>query len=88
MNKELESIYQNIANQSELGQTANYDSYYNPKRLYPIPRAPKRQEINLDPNSTTFYGFDCWNHYEVSWLNSKGKPVVAMAVISYDCHSP
>ncbi|HBD7142964.1 TPA: NADPH-dependent 7-cyano-7-deazaguanine reductase QueF [Legionella pneumophila] len=88
MNKELESTYQNITNQSELGQSSNYDDHYNPKRLYPIPRAPKRQEINLDPNSTTFYGFDCWNHYEVSWLNSKGKPVVAMAVISYDCHSP
>ncbi|HAT8178563.1 TPA: NADPH-dependent 7-cyano-7-deazaguanine reductase QueF [Legionella pneumophila] len=87
MNKELESTYQNIANQSELGQSSNYDDYYNPKRLYPIPRAPKRQEINLDPSSITFYGFDCWNHYEVSWLNSKGKPVVAMAVISYDCHS-
>lgn len=88
MNKELESTYQNMADQSELGQTSNYDDHYNPKRLYPIPRAQKRQEINLDPKIITFHGFDCWNHYEVSWLNSKGKPIVAMAVISYDCHSP
>ena len=35
-----------------------------------------------------FYGIDLWNHYEVSWLNSKGKPMVAIAEIVYDCSSP
>ncbi len=35
-----------------------------------------------------FFGFDCWNHYEVSWLNDKGKPIVATAEIYYDCASP
>lgn len=88
MNQELKNTYQNMANQSELGQKSGYDSHYNPDRLYPIPRAPKRREINLDPDTLTFYGFDCWNHYEVSWLNSRGKPIVATAVIIYDCHSP
>lgn len=76
------------AHESELGQQSECDMSYNPQRLYPIPRKPKRQEINLNPSEVTFYGFDCWNHYEVSWLNPKGKPMVAMAVISYDCHSP
>ena len=38
-------------------------------------------------NNLPFYGFDCWNHYEVSWLNEKGKPVVATAQIFYDCKS-
>ncbi|BCA94464.1 NADPH-dependent 7-cyano-7-deazaguanine reductase [Legionella antarctica] len=88
MNKELSNTYQNMADQSELGHLSEYDNHYNPERLYAIPRAPKRKEINLDPAILTFYGFDCWNHYEVSWLNPKGKPVVAIAVISYDCHSP
>lgn len=76
------------AHESELGRQSECDLSYNPQRLYPIPREPKRQEINLNPAEVTFYGFDCWNHYEVSWLNPKGKPIVAMAVISYDCHSP
>ncbi len=88
MNKELKNTYQNMADQSELGHQSEYDNHYNPERLYAIPREPKRKEINLDPAILPFHGFDCWNHYEVSWLNPKGKPVVAIAVISYDCHSP
>lgn len=74
--------------QSELGQTSDYDPHYNPDRLFPIPRAPKREEIGVDPYQLPFYGFDSWNHYEVSWLNAKGKPVVAIAEIVYDCETP
>lgn len=88
MNQELKDTCETMTNESELGRQSDFDTRYNPQRLYPIPRAPKRLEINLDPAKTPFYGFDCWNHYEVSWLNPKGKPMVAMAVISYDCHSP
>ncbi|AHE67041.1 hypothetical protein Loa_01490 [Legionella oakridgensis ATCC 33761 = DSM 21215] len=72
----------------ELGKTSDYESTYNPNRLYPIPRAAKRQDIGIDPAHPPFLGFDCWNHYEVSWLNEKGKPVVAIAEIVYDCNSP
>lgn len=76
------------AEQSELGQSSNYDSQYNPERLFAILRAPKREEIGVDPKNLPFYGFDCWNHYEVSWLNPKGKPMVAIAEIIYDCRTP
>ena len=34
-----------------------------------------------------FYGFDTWNAYEVSWLNSKGKPVVAIIQFDISCSS-
>ncbi|ETO93326.1 NADPH-dependent 7-cyano-7-deazaguanine reductase QueF [Legionella oakridgensis] len=77
-----------IGNKLELGKTSDYESTYNPNRLYPIPRAAKRQDIGIDPAHPPFLGFDCWNHYEVSWLNEKGKPVVAIAEIVYDCNSP
>jgi len=73
---------------SELGKVSSYGETYNPNRLYPIPRAGKRIEIGIDPNHLPFLGFDYWNHYEVSWLNPKGKPVVAIAEIYYDCNSP
>nr|WP_010655418.1 NADPH-dependent 7-cyano-7-deazaguanine reductase QueF [Fluoribacter dumoffii] len=76
------------ASESELGKKSDYDSTYNPNRLYPIPRAGKRQEIGIDPAHPLFVGFDCWNHYEVSWLNEKGKPVVGIGEIFYDCNSP
>ncbi len=73
---------------SELGDNSSYDSSYNPQRLYPIPRKAKRDEIGVKSDNLPFYGYDCWNHYEVSWLNGKGKPMVAIAEIQYDCHTP
>ncbi|MFN3235413.1 MAG: NADPH-dependent 7-cyano-7-deazaguanine reductase QueF [Gammaproteobacteria bacterium] len=73
---------------SELGKQSNYEAHYNPQKLYPISRSEKRIEIGIDPTQLPFYGFDCWNHYEVSWLNQKGKPIVAIAEIIYDCKSP
>lgn len=88
MSEQMLKKYQSIADESELGKESDYDQHYNPNRLYPIPRAGKRQEIGVDPSCLPFFGFDCWNHYEVSWLNAKGKPVVALAEIIYDCNSP
>ncbi|MBI2785584.1 MAG: NADPH-dependent 7-cyano-7-deazaguanine reductase QueF [Legionella longbeachae] len=88
MNDTVLQKYQSQAVGSELGKKTEYDQSYNPERLYPIPRAGKRKEIGVDPNKLPFLGFDCWNHYEVSWLNDKGKPIVAMAEIYYDCASP
>lgn len=73
---------------SELGQNSSYDSHYNPGRLFAIPRALKRKEIGIDSCELPFYGFDCWNHYEVSWLNARGKPKVAVVEIIYDCSTP
>ena len=75
-------------NQSELGKKSQYISEYNPDILFPISRQIKRDEIGISANQLPFHGYDCWNHYEVSWLNSKGKPQVAIAEIIYDCHSP
>ncbi|MCH9644006.1 MAG: NADPH-dependent 7-cyano-7-deazaguanine reductase QueF [Gammaproteobacteria bacterium] len=74
--------------QSELGKTVTYDDHYDPNKLLPISRRENRQEIGINPDALPFCGFDCWNHYEVSWLNAKGKPLVAIAEIVYDCESP
>lgn len=72
---------------SELGKKSEYDPHYNPDKLYPIPRKGKRDEIGV-PSKLPFYGMDIWNHYEVSWLNAKGKPMVALAEIQYNCDTP
>ncbi len=69
-----------------LGQTVSGDKTYNPKCLFPILRAPKREALGIT-EALPFFGIDIWNHYEVSWLNLKGKPCVAMARIIYDCDS-
>lgn len=73
---------------SELGKSSDYDAHYNPGRLFAIPRQLKRDEIFLDSAHLPFYGYDCWNHYEVSCLNEKGKPMVAVVEMYYDCRSP
>ena len=73
--------------QSHLGKKTSYDSIYCPDKLFPIPRKLKRSEIGV-PEPLPFYGFDLWNHYEVSWLNEKGKPIIALAEISYGCETP
>lgn len=88
MNEPLKKRFQVEPSQSELGQSSTYDSSYNPERLFPIPRAAHRKEIGISPFNLPFYGVDCWNHYEVSWLNEKGKPMVAVAEIIYDCATP
>lgn len=79
--------FQQKPEQSELGKKSQYDAQYNPDKLFPIPRKGKRDEIGIT-GSLPFYGYDVWNHYEVSWLNEKGKPIVALAVLSYDCTTP
>lgn len=70
--KEIES--------SQLGKKTAYFDKYNPNLLYPISRIPQE-------NSVKMYGYDLWHLYELSWLNPKGKPEVAIGNIAYDASS-
>lgn len=72
--------------ESELGKKSEYESNYNPSKLFAIPRKIKRDELGIQ-GALPFVGYDIWNHYEVSWLNEKGKPQVGVAEISYSCDS-
>jgi len=73
-----------ILKKSPLGQKTRYDDRYDPSKLFFIPRKIKRDQIGIS-KPLPFFGFDIWNHYEVSWLNEKGKPVVALAKMIYSC---
>lgn len=64
--------------QSLLGKPACYQAEYDASLLFPIPRQDKRNEIGIK-STLPFFGADIWNAYEVSWLNSRGKPQVAIA---------
>ena len=75
------------AEQSPLGKRSAYVDQYDSSLLFPILRESKRREIRV-PDIVPFYGVDIWNAFEVSWLNAKGKPVVAMATFSIPCDSP
>lgn len=65
---------------SPLGKQSAYIDQYTPDLLFPIARKAKRDEIGV-PTPLPFYGYDLWNAFEISWLNAKGKPIVATAEI-------
>lgn len=69
-----------------LGKITSYASDYDKSLLQPIPRLPKRKEISV-PDPLPFYGEDIWNAYEISWLDAKGKPMVALGEFRLDAHS-
>lgn len=73
---------------SPLGKATEYQSYYAPELLYPIPRQLKRSEIGITDTALPFVGEDLWNAYELSWLNAKGKPVVAIGTFRVPANSP
>lgn len=77
----------NDVTSSPLGKTVSYITEYEPSLLFPIPRAGKRAEIGLG-DTLPFMGTDIWNGYELSWLNSRGKPQVAIAVFGIPATSP
>ncbi|MDB5799300.1 MAG: NADPH-dependent 7-cyano-7-deazaguanine reductase QueF [Rhodocyclales bacterium] len=72
---------------SPLGKKSSYETQYNPALLYPIPRAEKRAELGIT-DVLPFVGMDIWNAYELSWLNLRGKPLVALAEFSVPVDSP
>ena len=77
----------NTPEQSQLGKPATYIDQYDGSLLFPMPRAGKREEIGV-VNVPPFFGADMWTVYELSWLNLRGKPQVALAHIIVPCESP
>jgi 7-cyano-7-deazaguanine reductase len=73
---------------SPLGKPTEYQASYAPELLFPIPRQIKRDELGLHAEALPFVGEDLWNGYEISWLNPKGKPVVALGTFRVPFNSP
>ena len=72
---------------SPLGKPVAYGSDYDPTLLHPIPRATQRAALGL-ADELPFTGVDFWNAYELGWLDSRGKPRVALAEIRVPATSP
>ena len=73
--------------QSPLGKASAYIDQYDASLLFPIARAPKRAEIGLE-GTAPFFGADLWTAFELSWLNARGKPQVAIAHFTVPCETP
>jgi 7-cyano-7-deazaguanine reductase len=77
----------NSPEQSQLGKPVPYADEYDASLLFPISRAPKREELGL-AGAPPFFGADLWTAFELSWLNPRGKPQVAIAHITVPCETP
>ena len=76
----------NTPEQSQLGKASAYVDQYDASLLFPIARADKRAELGV-ADAQPFFGADMWTAYELSWLNLRGKPQVALAHVTVPCES-
>ena len=76
----------NTPETSLLGKVATYVDRYDAALLYPLPRAAQRALIGV-AERPVFLGADLWTAYELSWLNTRGKPQVALGRFVVPCES-
>lgn len=69
-----------------LGKSTGYQEQYDVSLLQGVPRKLNRDAISLTAE-LPFHGADIWTGYELSWLNTKGKPMVAIAEFTLDVNS-
>lgn len=85
MTKILETALAHLS----LGKTTAYADQYDASLLQPVPRQLARDQIGLPAaQPLPFCGHDVWHAYELSWLNPKGKPMVALATVVVPFDSP
>ncbi len=86
----------NIPTAVPLGKEVSYPRGYDASLLFPMPRVDARRTLGLASlpslakaaGDLPFQGFDLWNAYELSWLNAKGLPKVALLRLKVPCTSP
>jgi len=78
----------NTPEQSQLGRASAYADQYDPTLLFPIARATQREAMGIHAGALPFFGADLWTAFELSWLNARGKPQVAIAQFTIPCETP
>lgn len=70
-----------------LGKETQYHEQYNAELLQGVPRSLNRDALSLNAENLPFHGGDIWTLYELSWLNNKGLPQVAIGHVELDATS-
>ncbi|QBH95630.1 NADPH-dependent 7-cyano-7-deazaguanine reductase QueF [Limnobaculum zhutongyuii] len=70
-----------------LGKETAYIDHYDASLLQPVPRSLNRDPLGLSATALPFHGADIWTLYELSWLNSRGLPQVAVGEVHIDANS-
>ncbi|RZI96174.1 MAG: NADPH-dependent 7-cyano-7-deazaguanine reductase QueF [Variovorax sp.] len=73
---------------SQLGRASAYIDRYDPSLLFPIARATQREAMGIRTDALPFFGADLWTAFELSWLNLRGKPQLAIAHFTVPCETP
>lgn len=73
---------------SQLGRASAYVDRYDASLLFPIARATQREAMGIAPDALPFFGADLWTAFELSWLNPRGKPQLALAHFTVPCETP
>ncbi|WP_426447630.1 NADPH-dependent 7-cyano-7-deazaguanine reductase QueF [Siccibacter colletis] len=70
-----------------LGKTTDYCDVYDATLLQPVPRSMNRLPLGLLDDALPFHGGDIWTLYELSWLNARGLPQVAVGQVELNADS-
>ncbi|MDQ6916432.1 MAG: NADPH-dependent 7-cyano-7-deazaguanine reductase QueF [Pseudomonadota bacterium] len=72
---------------SPLGKATGYPDRYDASLLFAVARAPQRAAIGIH-GVLPFCGCDLWNAYEITWLDPRGRPRLAIGEITVNAESP
>lgn len=67
-----------------LGKSTDYRDTYDASLLQGVPRSLNRDPLGLRADALPFVGGDIWTLYELSWLNARGLPQVAVGQVELD----
>lgn len=76
----MTSQYQALSNLT-LGKETTYIDNYDATLLQAVPRSLNREPLGIIPDNLPFHGADIWTLYELSWLNARGLPQVAIGEV-------
>ena len=77
----------NEANRLPLGKPTAYPDRYDPSLLCPMGRAAAREALGI-ARTLPFSGVDIWTAHEITWLDSRGKPQIAVGEFRVSAESP
>jgi len=72
---------------SPLGKATDYPDRYDASLLFSVSRAPQRRALGIEGN-LPFSGCDVWNAYEITWLDVRGRPALAIGEFRVRAESP
>ena len=77
----------NAPSESPLGKATAYPDRYDASLLFAIDRSAPRAALRLGA-ALPFSGVDIWTAYEITWLDARGKPHIAIGEFRVGADSP